>query len=373
MTTEPAGASEPAEPGERDVKPGERGDRPPVESWAGVVAVALLSVVCILILRPFISAALWAVILCFTTWPLFLSLDGALGGRRSLAALIATLILFMTIAAPVVVLGMTLASNVADLAAAAQRLIYEGPPSPPAWLAGIPMVGPRIADYWKVLNGGTAERLAELAKLLPVAKRVALDAGRTLGSGIFQVVLSLLIAFFFYRDGEAAAGRLSATINRIGGTEGNRLLEVAGATIRAVVYGILGTALVQGVLAAIGFAIAGVPGAALLGFFTFILSTIPGGTHLIALPAAFWLYHQGSTGWAIFMLVWGVIVGSIDNVVRPFLISRGGATTPLIFVMLGVLGGASALGLIGLFLGPTILAVGYSLLEEWSSRASNPA
>ena len=149
------------------MKPGERGDPPRVESWAGLVAVALLSVVCILILRPFISAALWAVILCFTTWPLFLRLDGALGGRRSLAALVATLILFMTIAAPVVILGMTLASNVSDLAAAAQRLIYEGPPSPPAWLADIPMVGPRIADYWKVLNGSTAERLAELAKLLP--------------------------------------------------------------------------------------------------------------------------------------------------------------------------------------------------------------
>jgi predicted PurR-regulated permease PerM len=347
----------------------QRATRPRAELGIGLAAVALLTFVCLLILRPFITAALWAAILCFTTWPWFARLERMLGGRRSLAAMVATLTLIVIVAAPVAILAMTLADNVAALAAATQRLIYEGPPNPPAWVANVPLVGGHLADYWNRLAGSTTERFDELAKVLPVAKRFVLDAGRTLGQGISQIVLSLLIAFFFYRDGETAARRLMVATSRILGDEGSRLLQVAGATIHAVVYGILGTALVQGVLAAIGFEVAGVPGAVLLGFATSLVSPIPGGTHVISLPAAFWLYHQGSTGWAIFMLVWGTVVGSIDNVVRPFLISRGGATMPLILIILGVLGGAMALGLIGLFLGPTLLAVGYSLLEEWSAPA----
>jgi predicted PurR-regulated permease PerM len=156
--------------------------------------------------------------------------------------------------------------------------------------------------------------------------------------------------------------------SRIGGAEGSRLLTVAGTTMRAVVYGVLGTALLQGILAGVGYMMAGVPGAALMGFLTFVVAVIPGGPLLIAAPAVFWLYRRGSTAWAIFVVVWVVIVGNLDNVVRPFLISRGGGSTPLILVILGVLGGAIAFGLIGLFLGPTLLAVGYSLFEEWSSN-----
>jgi predicted PurR-regulated permease PerM len=137
--------------------------------------------------------------------------------------------------------------------------------------------------------------------------------------------------------------------------------------MRAVVYGVLGTALLQGVLAGAGFMIAGAPGAALLGFFTFVVAVVPGGPLLVAAPAIFWLYHRGSAEWAIFIAVWMVIVGNFDSVVRPFLIARGGGDTPLVLVILGVLGGAMAFGLIGLFLGPTLLAVGYSMFDEWSS------
>src|SRR5229473_1988716 len=167
-----------------------------------------------------------------------------------------------------------------------------------------------------------------------------------LAAGVFQIVLSLLMVFLFYRNGETAANRLMFTINRIGGAQGSHLLDVAGTTMRAVVYGVLGTALLQGVLAGAGFMIAGVPGAALLGFFTFVVAVIPGGPLLVAAPAVFWLYHRGSTEWAIFIAVWIVIVGNLDNVVRPFLIARGGSNTPLVLVILGVLGGAMAFGLV---------------------------
>jgi predicted PurR-regulated permease PerM len=346
------------------------GKRTPIELWVGGTAVVVLGLMCLLVLRPFISAALWAVILCFTTWPLFLSLETLLGGRRALSALIATLLLAAIIVVPVAILGATLADNVSSLIAAGQKLIRQGPPSPPDWVASIPLIGSHIADYWNYLNESSAVRLQELARLLPAAKTIVLWGGPALAAGIFQIGLSLLIAFFFYRDGHAAASQLHAALHRIAGERGDRLLELAGATIRAVVYGVLGTALLQGVVAAIGFVIAGVPGAVSLGFVTFVLSFLPGGPLIVAAPAAFWLYRQGSTAWAVFMLAWGLMVGMLDNVVKPLLISRGGST-PMILVMLGVLGGALAFGVIGMFLGPTLVALGYSLFEQWAASASH--
>jgi predicted PurR-regulated permease PerM len=348
---------------------GDRGKRNPIELWIGGTAVVALGLMCLLVLRPFISAALWAVILCFTTWPLFLRLELLLGGRRTLSALIATMLLAAIIVVPVVILGATLADNVSSLIAAGQKLILQGPPSPPDWVASLPLIGSHIADYWNYLNESSAVRLQELARLLPAAKTIVLWGGRALLAGIFQIGLSLLIAFFFYQDGHAAASQLHAALHRIAGERGDRLLELAGATIRAVVYGVLGTALLQGVVAAIGFAIAGVPGSVSLGFVTFVLSFLPGGPLIVAAPAAFWLYRQGSTAWAVFMLAWGLMVGMLDNVVKPLLISRGGST-PMILVMLGVLGGALAFGVIGMFLGPTLVALGYSLFEQWAVSAA---
>ena len=160
--------------------------------------------------------------------------------------------------------------------------------------------------------------------------------------------------------------RLTNSVQRIGGERGTHLLEIAAATVRGVVYGILGTGLVQALMAGIGFFIAGVPGAALLALLTFFLSVVPVGPPLVWIPAALWLFHQGSTGWGIFMLVWGVLVSSVDNVVKPWLISQG-SDLPFILIFFGVLGGALMFGFIGVFIGPTLLAVGYRLVEEWAS------
>jgi len=187
-----------------------------------------------------------------------------------------------------------------------------------------------------------------------------------------EVALSVFIAFFILRDGAAAADRLTTGVGRIAGDRGRRLLEVAGRTVRGVVYGILGTALVQGGMAGIGFWIAGVPGAALLAVLTFLLSVVPMGPPLVWIPAVIWLFNQGSSGWAMFMLVWGLGVSSVDNVVKPWLISQGSAM-PFILIFFGVIGGALGFGVIGVFLGPTLLAVAYRLLEEWSGgRPAGP-
>jgi predicted PurR-regulated permease PerM len=337
-----------------------------IERWTGTAAVAILAIACLLILRPFISAVLWAAILCFSTWPLFARLTAELGGRRTLAALLATMLLSAIIIAPVAILVSRITANTTEIIEASRKLIHEGPPAPPAWVASVPILGPRLAARWSVLSENSAERLAAITKWLPMVKDAVLGSARALAGGLFQIVLSLVMVFLLYCNGETVAKRLNYAVNRIGGTEGIHLLNVAGITIRAVLYGVLGTALLQGVLAGIGFMVAGVPGAALLAFFIFLVAAFPGGPLIVGVFPIFWLYRQGSIEWAILIAIWVVIVGNLDSLLRPVLIARGGGDMPLILVLLGVIGGAMAFGLIGLFLGPTLLAVGYSIFDEWS-------
>ncbi len=332
--------------------------------WAGLFALAAG---CLIVLRPFVSALLWAVVLSFSSWPLYRRLLQLLGNRRTLAALLMTLGMVLVLLLPFLIVGLTLADNVKDLTLATRSWMAGGPPAPPAWLAKVPVVGAQATAYWQNLASDTAKLWTEAQRFIEPVSSWLLKAGLALGGGLIETALSVFIAFFLFRDGVGVGRRLTAAIDRIGGERGGHLLTVAGKTVRGVVYGILGTALAQAVMAGIGFLIAGVPGAALLALLTFFASVVPVvGTGLVWLPAALWLFHQGSTGWGIFMLVWGVGVGSLDNIVKPWLISQG-SEMPFILIFFGVLGGALAFGFIGVFLGPTLLAVGYRMVEEWSS------
>ncbi len=341
-----------------------------LERNIGLVILLVLLAGCLLVLRPFLSALLWAVVLCSSSWPVYRRLLGWLGNRRTLAALVMTLAMILIVLLPFLVVGMTLADNVKDLTAATKRIIEAGPPAPPAWLLKVPGVGQQATDYWQSLSADTTKIWTEAQRLLEPASSWILRGGLALGGGLMQLALSIFIAFFLFRDGVAAAGRLTTAVDRIGGERGRHLLVVAGNTVRGVVYGILGTALAQAIAAGIGFLIAGVPGVALLALLTFFASVVPViGTALTWLPAAIWLFHQGATGWGIFMLIWGVGIANIDNVVKPWLISQG-SNMPFILIFFGVLGGALTFGFIGVFLGPTLLAVGYRLVEEWAATKS---
>jgi predicted PurR-regulated permease PerM len=337
-----------------------------IERNLGLAVVLLLLAGCLLVLRPFVSALLWAVVLCVSSWPIYRRLLGWSGNRRTLAALLMTLAMILIVLLPFFIVAMTLADNIKELTGATRSWIEAGPPAPPEWLAKIPVVGQKAVDYWQSMAADTAKLWTEAQRLIEPASSWLLKGGLTLGGGLIQLAFSIFIAFFLFRDGVSVAGRLTHMVERIGGERGKHLLAVAGKTVRGVVYGILGTALAQAVAAAIGFLIAGVPGVALLALLTFFSSIVPVvGTALTWLPAAIWLFHQGSTGWAIFMLIWGFGVANIDNVVKPWLISQG-SDMPFILIFFGVLGGALTFGFIGVFIGPTLLAVGFRLLEEWS-------
>ena len=253
-----------------------------------------------------------------------------------------------------------------------KRLMDEGPPDPPAWVSQIPLIGERAQAYWASIAHDSASLVADLRQYLEPLRTFALASGAGIAQGVLQLTLSILIAFFLYRDGEAISERLTASVGRIAGDRGRHLIGIATATMRGVVYGILGTAIAQGVLAAIGFWFAGVPAAPLLGLLTFFLSPVPVGPPLVWAPAAFWLFSNGQTGWAIFMLIWGVaVVSSVDNVIKPLIISRG-SNLPFVLVLLGVLGGVIAFGFIGVFLGPTLLAIGFALIQDWSEEKHKP-
>ncbi|MCM2306803.1 MAG: AI-2E family transporter [Sulfuritalea sp.] len=336
------------------------------------LALALLGVGCILVLWPFLTALVWAAILVSTSWPGFLRLDRLAGGRRILAALLMTLLVTLVLLGPLVAVALALADNVAELGRAASALFKDGLPDAPGWLADLPLVGQSMHDYWQRFAHNGQRLIEELEKLAKPAQEVALVAGRVVGRGVLDIAISIFLAFFFFVHGEALARRLVVALKRLTGERATYFMRIARGTVSGVIYGILGTGLAQGVLATVGFAVAGVPGAVLLGVATFFLSVVPVGPPLVWGGAAIWLFQQGRPGWAVFVLVWGFfVVSMVDNLIKPLIISRG-ASLPFAIVFLGVLGGVVAFGVIGAFLGPTLLAVGYRLVMEWTSADLAP-
>jgi len=338
-----------------------------IEAVAAVVAVAVLAAGCLVVLRPFVSAILWAAVLTYTTWPLMLRLEGWMKGRRTLAAFTMTALIALVMVLPFVLAGITLAENVARLEDLFDFLQGGLPLEAPAWIQNLPWIGPAVERAWPGIAQDTGWLSEELKSAGLTSGKWLLTHSLDFGKGIMQLVLSVVIVFVFYRDGERMTARIASGAQRIAGDVSQRLLSVAGNTVRSVVYGIIGTALAQAIAAAIGFWVAGVPSPFLLGLLTFLLALIPGGPPVVWLPAALWLFHAGHTGWGIFMAAWGILVISgIDNLVRPYLISRG-SNLPFVIVLLGAIGGVLAFGFIGLFLGPVLLAVGYALMREYTA------
>lgn len=336
-----------------------------VQKTAGLAMLLLLTIGCLMVLLPFLAAILWAGILAFATWPIYRRLERLVGGRQGLAAALMTLGTALILVVPLAVLASRISDDVIRLAESARTLLDTGPPPPPDWIATIPLAGPRLAAFWQnVAYDGTALADAARPYVRPVRDWILAESA-VLAGGVLEIGLSVLIAFFLYRHGTVVVGALDALLGRIAGVRGHRLLLLAGGTIKGVVYGVLGTALVQALLAALGFWAAGVPAPLFLGFLSFFLTLIPMGLVLVWVPAVIWLFVQDAALWGIMLAVWMVFVSGLENILRPYLISKGGAL-PFLLILLGILGGIIAFGLIGIFLGPTLLALGYSLIGEWA-------
>lgn len=340
-----------------------------------IALVVLLLIGCVAVLLPFTGTLLFAVVICIISLPIRNRLLTVCGGRSNLAALLVSMLLLLLLVAPMALLSGSFADGVEVAIRYFKPLMENGlPAEPPRWLSRIPIAGPGIADYWQELVESREEMNNLLRLVLDPTRRLALAAGALFAQGLLQLVLVIFFVFFIFRDAHIYADALHTGSRMLAGDLGERMLALVEGTVTGVMAGIVGTAAAQAVVAMIGFIIAGVPGILILTVATFFFSLVPVvGATLIWVGAAIWLYKDGQTGWTVFMILWGMFgISSVDNFLKPILISRS-ASLPLLLIIVGVFGGVLVFGFIGLFLGPTLLALGQALVREWLAHAGPDA
>ena len=330
----------------------------------------LLAAGCFIVFKPFLTATLLAAVVCISTWPLYLWLLQKLKGRRNIAALAMTLSLVLLVILPLALVAWNLADNITALYLEIRQIMANGPPEPPVWLKQTPVIGEAVAGYWHRLATSPEEVAALENRLLVPARDYLLAGGMLLGQGVMEMSLAAFVSFFLFREGTELLAFLDRAISRMVGNRAENILAIVNNTVRGVMYGLLGTALAQGIVAMIGFSIAGVPAALALGVAVALLSLVPIGPPLVWGGAAAWLFYQGTVGWGIFMLLWGFfLISTVDDIVKPLLISHS-SKLPFVLIVFGVLGGLMAFGFVGIFIGPTLLAVAFGLIKEWLARDS---
>ena len=325
-----------------------------------------IAIGCIDVLYPFLSAILWAAILAFTTWPVYVWLRAHLRLGHS-----GTALLMVTIVAVVVVLPLALAapdgaSDAKHLNQLLQSALAAGLPQAPDWVGQVPIVGNTFADLWNTWTADLDAMVAFFRPYFGIVAEVGLSLLLGLANGVLGFVLALIVAFFFFAAGDRFASVLTALLMRIAGSRAPRLIEVTGNTVRGVVFGILGTAVAQGILTTFGLWLAGMPRPLLLGVVAGGLAVLPVGAPVVWIPSALWLMAAGHMWRGLFLFAYGLIgVSGADSIMRPYFIARG-AQLPFLLTLLGVLGGALKFGLLGVFVGPVLLGVGFTLVHEWA-------
>lgn len=330
-----------------------------------IICILLLIAASLWVLRPFLAATVWAAMIVVSTWPLLKSLEERLGGRRSLAVAGMTLAMLLLLVIPLWLAIGTIAEHAADIAEVVKNFAASGVPPPPEWVGGLPLVGAKLSAYWgQLADGGAQGLLAKAGPYASTAGKWTLGQVGSLGFMLVQFLLVVTMSAILYAGGEGAAALVLRFGHRLAGERGEKAIILAGQAIRGVALGVGVTAIVQTVLGGIGLAIAGVPFASLLSAVMLMLCIAQVGPSLILFPAVGWMFWMGDTGWGSFLLVWSLIVATLDNFLRPALIKRG-ADLPLLLIFAGVIGGMLGFGLVGIFVGPVVLAVTYTLLEAW--------
>jgi predicted PurR-regulated permease PerM len=320
------------------------------------------------VLSPFLAATVWATMIVVATWPWLIALERLFGGRRTPAVAVMSVGMLLLLVGPLWWAITTIADRSEQLTSFWKTLMDNGIPAPPDWVEAIPYVGEKIATAWQgFIDGGASGLLDHITPYASSTGRWLLSQFGGLGGMLIQFLLVVVIAAILYASGEAAAAMARAFGKRLAGERGEDAIVLAGQAIRAVALGVGVTALVQTVLGGLGLVIAGVPFAAVLSAAMLMLCIAQAGPSLVLFPAVAWMYWEGDMGWATFLLVWSLVVVSLDNFLRPMLIKRG-ADLPLLLIFAGVIGGLLSFGLIGIFVGPVALAVTYTLLRAWMAE-----
>ena len=339
----------------------------------GVLTLVALMGASLWTLAPFLGATIWAAMVVVTTWPALLWVQARLGNRRSLAVLVMVVLLLLVFVLPLTMAITTIAAHADVVVEWFKSMLSRGLPQLPDWVVALPLVGPKLGAMWNdVLASGVSGLQAKVTPYAPKVTAWLLTQAGVVGALTLQFLLTVVIAGVLYAQGEAAAVQVRRFGSKLAGQRGEDAVVLAGKAIRGVALGVGGTAIIQSIVGGIGLAIAGVPFAALLTALMLMLCIVQLGPILVLLPATIWVFANGSTGWGIFLAIWTVVVGLMDNVLRPLLIKRG-ADLPLILIFAGVIGGLIGFGLVGIFVGPVMLAVTYTLLDAWLSTPSDSA
>jgi predicted PurR-regulated permease PerM len=335
----------------------------------GVLCIGALTAGSFWILRPFLGALIWATMIVVATWPVLKATERRLGGSRSLATAVMTIGLLLVLVIPLLLAVGTIAGNAGLIAGWAKGLVAAGIPEVPSWLGRVPLVGERLTVEWsQYAEGGVTVVMQRIEPYIaPAAQWVAGEVG-SVGGALVQFLLTVVISAVLYSNGEVAARTMRRFGARLAGERGENAIVLGGQAIRGVALGVVVTAVAQSALGGIGLAVTGVPFAALLTAVMFMLCLAQLGPLILLVPAVIWLYWHGSTGAAVVLLVFTLVAGTMDNFLRPYLIKKG-ADLPLLLIFAGVIGGILSLGLVGIFVGPVILAVTYTLFEAWIDDA----
>lgn len=322
------------------------------------------------ILRPFLPATIWAMMIVVTTWPVMLKLQVRLRNKRGWAVLVMTGLVVMVFVVPLTLAISTIVQNT-DLITQTAKSLTHIPTTAPTWLAQLPYIGTHAAQMWQDIAATGAQEMTSKAAPYAgvVVKWLVAEAGN-FGLLFAHFLLMTALAAVMFMYGETAAMGIKRFALRLAGERGVQVVQTASMSIRAVALGVGVTAIVQALLGGIGLAIAGVPFATVLTALMFMLCLAQIGVVPVLLPATIWLYWQGDTATAAGLLVWMVIVASLDSVLRPYLIKQG-ADLPMLLILAGVIGGLLSFGLVGIFVGPAVLAVSYTLIQAWVADAPN--
>ncbi|NLV23158.1 MAG: AI-2E family transporter YdiK [Deltaproteobacteria bacterium] len=330
-----------------------------------ILFICALIITSLWILRPFLPALIWATMIVVATWPVMLKVQERLRGKRSLAVLVMTLAMLVVFIIPFALAIGTILENADQVIRWARILVHVTFPPPPPWLENVPLLGSYLTNIWAQLAAMPAEELG--GRLSPHLGRVltwfASQAG-TIGMMFVHILLTLALATFLYARGEKTGGGVVRFARRVAGKTGENSVYLAAQAIRAVALGVVVTALVQAILAGIGLIIVGMPYTTLLTALVFMFAVAQIGSAPVLLAGTVWLFYTGDQVWGTALLVWTIFLSSLDNLLRPILIKRG-ANLPLMLIFAGVIGGLLAFGVKGLFIGPVILAVSYTLLFTW--------
>jgi predicted PurR-regulated permease PerM len=332
-----------------------------------VLAIGILICAVVWIIHPFVTPLIWAAMIVVTTWPILLALQARLKNKRWIAAAIMTVALLLVVVVPVLLAIAAIIKGADDGYIWVKSLsTYTMPPSP-EWLGGIPLAGPKLADLWRQLaHTGPADLFAYLAPYARQTLKWFVAQAGSVGMVALQFFITVIIAAILYAKGEAASAGINAFARRLAGQHGVAVMHLAEKAIRGVALGVVVTALIQTAVGGIGLAITGVPAAALLAAVMFMLCLAQIGPALVLIPALIWVYWNDGALWGTILLIFTILAMTLDNFIRPVLI-RKGADLPLVMIFAGVIGGLLAFGIIGLFIGPVVLAVAHTLLTAWVS------